>query len=140
MALSTFNPRREAIIDQRFETMVKDLVLQPDSGAVIKLTHYEPEKLMYSTNATKPRLAVFSEIYYDKGWNAFIDGKETPHFRANYLLRAMVIPEGAHEIEFRFEPRSYFIGEQVSLYSSLTTIILLLLVLFGEWKKWKAKA
>jgi hypothetical protein len=135
MALTGFNPAREAIIDQRFESHVKDLVLQPDSGAFIKMTHYEPEKLLYSSNSSKPRLAVFSEIYYDKGWKAFVDGKEVPHFRVNYLLRAMVIPEGSHEVEFRFEPQSYFIGEQVSLYSSVLTILLLLLVLFGEWKK-----
>lgn len=135
MALTSFNPAREAIIDQRFADNVKGLQLSSDSTASIKLTHYEPEKLKYTSQRKSPGLAVFSEIFYDKGWNAFVDGNPAGHFRVNYLLRAMVIPEGSHEIEFRFEPQSYFIGEKVSLFSSITTLILLILVLLGEWKK-----
>ena len=135
MALTGLNPAHEAIIDIRFENHLKDLKLQPDSSASIKLTNYEPEKLNYTYKSTKQRLAIFSEIYYEKGWNAYIDGSPADHFRANYILRAMVLPEGQHEVEFRFEPRSYFIGEKVSFASSLLTIALLLLVLFGEWRK-----
>jgi len=74
-----------------------------------------------------PQLAVFSEIYYPKGWKAFIDGKETPHIQADYVLRAMVIPAGKHQVEFKFEPASYFVGNKVSLASS----ILLLLAIGG---------
>ena len=134
-ALSKFNPAKTAIVDKRFENEIKDFKTEADSGATIKLTKYEPEKLFYSSNSTKQRLAVFSEIYYDKGWNAFIDGKPAPHIRVNYILRAMMVPAGKHEIEFRFEPQSYFLGEKISLASSAITIVLLLLVLFGEWKK-----
>jgi uncharacterized membrane protein YfhO len=74
-----------------------------------------------------PQLAVFSEIYYPKGWKSFIDGKETAHVQADYVLRAMVIPSGKHEIEFKFEPQSYYLGNKVSMASS----ILLLLAIGG---------
>ena len=71
---------------------------------------------------------MFSEIYYPKGWNAYVDGTLTPHFRANYVLRAMILPAGEHKVEFRFEPRAYYLGEKVSLVSS---IVLILLVVAG---------
>jgi len=72
-------------------------------------------------------MAVFSEIYYDKGWNAYVNGEPWPHFRVNYILRAMILPPGEHDIEFRFEPRSYFVGEKVSLAGS----VLMALLIFG---------
>ena len=73
-------------------------------------------------------MAVFSEIYYgpDKGWQAYIDGVKAPHFRANYALRAMKVPQGDHEIKFRFEPKSYKIGEMISLIFSLLIIVILI--------------
>ncbi len=134
-ALTKFNPAKTAIIDKRFENEVKGFKTESDSGATIKLTKYEPEKLNYTSVSKKQRLTVFSEIYYDKGWEAYLDGKPVSHFRVNYVLRAMMIPAGKHEIEFRFVPRSYFLGEKISFASSILTIALLLLVLFGEWRK-----
>ena len=70
---------------------------------------------------------MFSEIYYDKGWNVYLDGKLTPYFRANYVLRAMVIPAGTKKIEWKFEPAVYYTGEKVSLAFN----ILLILVVIG---------
>ena len=70
-------------------------------------------------------LVVFSEIYYADGWQAFIDGKPVPHIRANYVLRALPVPAGAHTIEFKFEPKSYAVGNGVSLASSIALLLVL---------------
>jgi uncharacterized membrane protein YfhO len=100
--------------------------------------------MVYNSSAKSDELAVFSEMYYQPGWNAYIDGKETPHVRANYILRAMVVPAGDHKIEFRFEPRSFYAGQRVSLAASLLTILLTLgVVLFAVFpdlrNKWQEK-
>jgi len=133
---SGLKPGEEAVIDARFENEVKDLTLVPDSAARISLTEYRANYLKYSSSTSKDHLAVFSEVYYDKGWQAYIDGKPASHFRANYLLRAMRVPKGNHTIEFRFHPNSYFMGEKVSMASSL---LLLLLALGIGWREWKKK-
>jgi hypothetical protein len=62
---------------------------------------------------------VFSEIYYEKGWNAYVDGALTPHFCCDYVLRGMVVPAGKHTIEFKFEPAVVILGETISLVSSI---------------------
>jgi len=107
--------------------MLKSYKPNFDSTSTIKLTKYSPNALSYQSNCNNEQIAVFSEIYYDKGWNVFIDNKSATYFRANYVLRAMIVPSGKHEIVFKFEPKGYYIGEKVSLASS----ILLLLLLFG---------
>ena len=78
-------------------------------------------------------LLVFSEIYYKNGWNAYIDGVKTDYFRANYVLRALKIPSGKHNIEFKFEPSVYSTGENISLASSLILFILLFLISYKEF-------
>jgi len=118
---------KTAIIDKRFESDLEGFKIKNDSLSGIILTDYKPNKLIYQSEASKDRLAVFSEIYYDKGWNAYIDGELHPHFRADYVLRAMIIPAGKHKIEFKFEPRVYAIGEVISFIGSL---ILLLIIVF----------
>jgi hypothetical protein len=136
-ALDSFNPSETAIVDKRYESYLKDHEIKRDTLSSIKLVSYKPNDLIYETNTNKEQLAVFSEIYYDKGWNAYIDGKFTPHFRANYILRSMVIPVGNHKVEFKFEPKSFILGEKISMASS---VVLLLLVIgsFGVLLKRKA--
>lgn len=126
-ALNDFDPATEAIIDKRFESYVSGKSFVPDSGDQISLTSYHPNRLSYSTRAGSEQLAVFSEIYYEKGWKSFVDGEEVPHFRVNYILRGMILPAGEHTIEFRFEPRSYYIGKKIATASTY----LLFLMLFG---------
>ncbi|MDP4281561.1 MAG: hypothetical protein Q8867_05360 [Bacteroidota bacterium] len=131
-SLTHFNPKDTAIIDARYQGQLAQFQSGRDSLDNIQLDSYAPNDLKYTYSSKSNGLAVFSEIYYPKGWNAYIDGKLTPHFCSDYVLRAMVLPAGNHKVEFRFEPKVYFVGEKISLYSS---ILLILLVLgFGGWE------
>ena len=129
-ALSDFIPAETAIYDKRFENQVKGHLITKDELANITLTEYKPNHLTYKSETVKEQLAVFSEIYYDKGWNAYIDGKPAPYFRANYVLRAMIVPAGNHTIEFKFEPKVYKTGEKIA-YASSILLVLLALGTFG---------
>ncbi len=116
--------RKVAVVDiSKFPLVNKDIV--PDSLASISLTHYELPYLKYESNAVNPGLAVFSEIHYPEGWHAFIDGKEAPILRADYVLRALEMPAGRHVIEFKFEPKPYLIGNKVTLASSWILILVI---------------
>jgi hypothetical protein len=108
-----------------------------DTIAAINLLEHTPPYLKYESESAIDGLAVFSEIYYPKGWLAFIDGKEVPILRANYVLRALQVPPGKHTIEFKFEPKPYTIGNKVTMASGW----LLLLVVLGSvgWSLKKEK-
>jgi hypothetical protein len=138
-ALDDFDPEKVAIVDKRFTNDLEGFSPSRDSTASIKLIEYAPNHLKYQSNTKKDQLVVFSEIYYDKGWNAYVDGVLNPHFRANYVLRAMVLPEGKHLVEFKFEPSVYKVGEKVSLASSLLLIILVLGYCVFEIRKYLRK-
>jgi hypothetical protein len=99
-----------------------------DSLSTIKIVEVTPPFLKYESESAANGFAVFSEIYYPKGWTATIDGKEVPILRADYVLRALEIPAGKHEIEFRFEPKPYVIGNKITMASSW----ILLLVVLGS--------
>ena len=99
--------------------------LDSTTAGHIDLILYKANELVYDYTSPGARFAVFSEIYYPEGWNAYIDGEPAEHFRVNYVLRAMIIPEGRHEIVFRFEPRSYEVGNIVSLAGSLVLFLLI---------------
>jgi hypothetical protein len=136
-ALSNFKAAQTAVIDSRFEKDLANFKFSPNDtiGNTIKLTSYEPNHLVYQSDAKTDQLAVFSEIYYAKGWNAMIDGKASPYFRANYVLRSMVVPAGKHTIDFKFEPRSYILGSKLSLAASILLLLVLAGVLYVEVKK-----
>jgi hypothetical protein len=126
-SLRGFEPQTTAIVNKRFVDELGDFTRGTGEGQ-IKLTEYKPNYLKYeATIQGGNQLVVFSEIYYPKGWKSYIDGKEAAYVQANYVLRAMVVPAGRHEIEFKFEPESYFMGNKVSMASS----ILLLLAIAG---------
>jgi hypothetical protein len=131
-ALNNLDVRNKAVVDSRF----KDLVIQNSSNenSSISLTDYEPNYLKYTSTSTSDGIVIFSEIYYEKGWNSYVDGELKPHFRANYVLRGMQVPTGNHIIEFKFEPKTYLIGESVSLASSIILLLLLGFVSFKEFK------
>lgn len=94
-----------------------------DSAATITLKEHTPNRLTYQSTSQVDGLAVFSEIYYPKGWIATIDGQEVNILRANYVLRALQIPAGNHTIEFKFRPKPYVIGNKVTIASSWLLIL-----------------
>jgi len=134
--ITNFKAKEEAVTDQQFKTLITKG--QPggiDPAGRIQLTSYMPDHLIYESETSANQVAVFSEIYYDKGWTMLIDGIEKPYFRTDYLLRAAVIPAGKHKIEFIFHPASYYTGEKISLIGSILLVLLLGAALYTENKK-----
>jgi hypothetical protein len=132
--INRIDPSKQAVIDNRFKDLVTKSSYPGSPGDTIYLLSYEPNELVYKSSSSGEKLAVFSEIYYPAGWKSFIDGKETPHFRANYVLRGMVIPAGQHEIRFKFEPSSYKTGTSISYASSGIFILLIIGYLFKSFR------
>ncbi|MGQ8337273.1 YfhO family protein [Sunxiuqinia sp. A32] len=135
-ALDNFDPAKTAIIDKRFDSIVDGTKLFADEGSSIRLETYQPNYLVYEADVKgNETLAVFSEIYYPKGWDAFIDGEKVEHVRVNYILRALPVPQGKHKIEFKFQPQSYILGNKISLASSIILLLAALAVGFVEIRK-----
>ncbi len=97
-----------------------------DTTGTIKVVEYKPNYIKYKSDNKKDGLAVFSEIYYKNGWNAYIDGELTTHFPVDYVLRAMEVPGGQHTIEFKFEPQVVKTGSIITLASSIGMLLLLI--------------
>ncbi len=128
LALNDFNPADTAIIDKCFAEMVQGKNLERDSNSVIVMEHqkpYNPDYVVYKTKTSKDQLAVFSEVYYEPDWRAYIDGKPADYFRVNYILRGMVIPAGEHKIEFRNEAPMLHKLDKVSLICSILFVLVL---------------
>ena len=123
-ALDSLQTKTQAVFDASKLKGVANFNIVQDSTATIKLTGYSLNHLIYESSSRERQFAVFSEIYYGKGWNAYINGELTPHYRVNYVLRGMPIPKGDHTIEFKFEPKVIETGSTVSLISY--TLLLLI--------------
>ncbi len=108
-----------------------------DTTGTIQLNVYKPNYLKYTANTKNEGLAVFSEIYYEKGWNAYVDGQLTSHFPVDYVLRGMLVPEGKHVIEFKFEPQVIKTGSTITLISSIAMLLLLVGGIYFEKRKKK---
>ncbi|MGQ0828317.1 MAG: hypothetical protein ACT4ON_07975 [Bacteroidota bacterium] len=134
-AVGEIDPARTAVIDERYKMELDGFVPKMDPSAIIKLTEYKPNHLIYESNSTTEQLAVFSEIYYKDGWNTYVDGELKPHFGVNYVLRVMSIQPGKHTIEFKFEPTKYYTGEKISLVSCLLLFGFVGVSLFFALKK-----
>jgi hypothetical protein len=138
-ALDSVNVRDTVLIQQKFASRVP---FQPvaDSTASIHLIENLLDKIDYKFSAKSNQFAVFSEIYYDKGWNVYLDGNKTDYLRVDYLLRGMAVPAGDHKIEFRFEPRSYAVGMMLTAWFSLAIYLLLFAATFVSFRKMKLSA
>lgn len=122
-AISSFDPSKEAFVHEEFKNQIDDKRLGLANNASIKLTSYHPDKMVYEYSAPNDVFAVFSEVYYDKGWKAYVDGEEVPILRADYVLRALQLPGGNHKVEFVFDPDSVKISSMVSLIGSIILIL-----------------
>ena len=120
--LGEIDTKRELVIDKSLASNLPGTVT-PDSTAKISLKSYAPNHLVYSVNTPTDQVAVFSEIFYDKGWKATINGTEVPYTRVNYLLRGMPLKAGTYDLEFRFDPDSYRTGNLIALISSILLLL-----------------
>ena len=118
------------VVDKKFQPLLGNVTSGNSGASKLLLKSYSPNQLVYNYSGKGNEIAVFSEVYYPKGWNAYIGGKLVPHFQANYLLRAMVLQEGTYDIIFKFEPLSYRLGKQISMVSSLLLLLFIGFVLY----------
>lgn len=125
-ALDSLDVKKQAVVNTAEFPSLKRYNYPVESTAVISLTNYKPNHLTYTYGNPNEGIAVFSEMYYPHGWNAFIDGKATPYFKVNYALRAMELPAGEHTVEFKFEPVLVEEGGKITLASSILFVLILL--------------
>lgn len=138
--ISSFDPKKVMIVHEEFKSLIDARKIGYDGNAFIRLTKYHPDHMTYEYSSGRDALAVFSEIWYDKGWNAYVDGKKIPYFRADYILRAAQLPGGNHKLEFKFEPASYYTGETISLIASILLVLALGYAIYMELKRHKPDA
>jgi hypothetical protein len=131
-----FDPANIAIVNSSFKEKIGN-VTDKDVSASIKMDSYRPNKLEYSFNSSKEEFVVFSEIYYENGWQAFIDDEPVDHVRVNYLLRGLKVPSGSHKITFKFERASFSIGSTISLICSIIILLLVVYLLYNSLFKEK---
>jgi hypothetical protein len=131
-ALDSTNLRDTAVVQTKFKSFIAEPVA--DSTASIRLIENRNDIIHYESSAASNQFAVFSEIYYTAGWSAFIDGKKAEIVKTNYALRGLAVPAGKHKIEFRFEPKSYELGDTLNLISSILVYLIVLGGLFMTWK------
>lgn len=137
-ALATLDPKNTAVVQAPYAESIQSLIIQRDSNDFIRLAQYHPDRMLYEYSAKNEQLAVFSEMWYPpaKGWKCYLNGQPAPDFiKANYLLRAMRLPPGQNQqLEMRFEPRSFYIGEKVAFAASLIVLLLCVAALYF-WQK-----
>lgn len=127
-----------AVADKKFEPLLDGMEVTPaDSASTIRLLEYDSDYLVYEADAKKDEVAVFSEIYYPKGWQITIDGKPTEMLRVNYTLRALPVPAGKHTIEFRFEPHSIRITDTIAYGALLIMLLTAVYLLLNNMKRKK---
>lgn len=132
-ALNTLDLHKTAVADEKFREVLT-CSPRPNAEDHIVLEEYTPNRLRYTTSCANDRVAVFSEIYYPEGWHLYIDGEEKELGRANYVLRAAVIPAGEHDVRMEFVPAVLKTDKW-----SMAFAILLILIALGSlsWPLWK---
>jgi len=134
LALDSTNLRDTAVVNESFKASIKQLPVA-DSLASIKISERQNDKITYAFNASAPQFAVLSEIYYNRGWNAYVDGQKADYVKTNYALRGIAIPAGKHTVDFRFEPTAYKTGNTISFWGVALIYLILAVALFLLFKK-----
>ena len=133
--MDSLDTEKTAVVRANAVSNMNQFTFQLDSSAVISLTDYKPNHLTYRSANPNTGVVVFSEMYYPNGWNAYIDGKLTEHFKVNYVLRALKLSAGDHTIEFKFEPEVVKTGSKIALASSvLLGLIVVGSTVFSVWR------
>ncbi len=134
LALDSTNLRDTAVVNESFKASIKQLPVA-DTLASIKISERQNDKITYAFNASAPQFAVLSEIYYNRGWNAYVDGQKADYVKTNYALRGLTIPAGKHTVDFRFEPTAYKTGNAISFWGVALIYLILAVALFLLFKK-----
>jgi hypothetical protein len=133
-AIADTDVKNVAIVNKEFANLMGDFKATPAEGT-IQLVDYKPNELRYTFDSSKDELVVFSEIWTKQGWMMWIDGVESPLLRANYILRAAVVPAGQHEIVMRYEPSIWRIGNTIQFITSLLILLGFAIVCYHTFKK-----
>ena len=147
LAIGQYNLKKTALvhIDQFEELPHWPMSMKPEVDTTsinsdrIELVTHQPDRLVYRSNATQERVAIFSEAHYPHGWQVSIDGQSTEMFRADYVLRALIVPAGTHEIVFEFIPEVVYTGQLISLSSTLLFLLILLVIVFEAYRKYRTR-
>ncbi len=132
---NAFSPLEEVVLRSTYKGDLANASVGKDSSAYVKLSEYGLDDISFTSHNSSAGIAVFSDIYYSKGWKAYIDDKETPILRADYVLRAIQVPKGDHKIVFKFRPQSFYTGKKVALVSSILLVALMLGAFYPMFKK-----
>lgn len=136
-AIGTTNLKDTAVVQQSFAASITQP--QWDSAATISLSKFDNDTMEYTADCRTPQFAVFSEVYYPDGWNAYIDGKKTNYVKADYVLRGLPVPAGKHSIKFVFEPAIVKKGMTISYIGSWFVLLFVLGGLFMAWREGNKK-
>lgn len=147
LAIGQYNLKKTALVHMdQFEELPhwpKSMKPELDTTSInsdrIELVTHQPDRLVYRSNATQERVAIFSEAHYPHGWQVSIDGQSTEMFRADYVLRALIVPAGTHEIVFEFIPEVVHTGQLISLSSTLLFLLILLVMVFQAYRKYRTR-
>ena len=140
LALANFDPTQTAIVEEKHKDVITSMQFPTDSNATIELVSYHPEEMKYKSKSNVDGFGVFSEVYYDKGWNAYIDNEKVAYAQVDFILRGLNIPKGEHEIVFKFEPETYKKGKTISLASNgIIYLILIVSLALGIRNELKAQ-
>lgn len=134
--LSNVDLKETALVEKKDKAYI-NFDTKEDSTASIRLIRNDNDFIEYHSNASSNRYAVFSEIFYDKGWKAYIDGKETPIVQTNYVLRGLSVPAGEHKIIFEFKPASYYTGNTIAIGASAIVWLSFIVAVVAQLKRKK---